>query len=299
MKFHRNVLKIATFSVLSTVMTMTLANTTIQRSLAIPNCDLNPDAPICNPTPKPPKPPQQYGTVTIPGLALLYVAGQVNAQIQDTQLHLNNLNGNTSFLRLPSTFGGGQYPFTIPKKVVDLDCGWICPDLGNANFYVNDWNLNQTQLSWQSPNFVLSLSFESSGREIKGYHTGAVDLGDDAIPDVNIDNARLDVKIQPILVNGLISYKVVDATLNGTIQATSVCNVFGVDVCNSLFDYKDMIRSTVDTQIRNRLNDPELRQQIDAIVQPQLAQMGVPRFGTITTSSVRADGNNLVFVYPK
>jgi hypothetical protein len=296
MKFHRNVLKIASLSMLSTVASITLANATIQRSLAIPACDIDPEAPICNPKPKPPQPPQQYDTVTVPGFALSYIATQINAQVQDTQLHLNNLNGDTSFIKLPSAFGGGKYPFSIPKKVVDLDCGSLCLDLGDAIFYVNDWNLNQTQVSWQSPYFILSLSFESAGREIKGYHST---LGDNGVPDVNIDNARLDVKIQPILVNGFISYKVVDTTLHGNIQATSVCDVLGIDLCNPLLGYKDMIRSTVDTQIRNRLNDPVMRQKIDAFVQPKLAQMGVPRFGTVTTSAVQASGNNLVFVYPK
>jgi hypothetical protein len=47
------------------------------------------------------------------------------------------------------------------------------------------------------------------------------------------------------------------------------------------------------------LSNPLLRQRLDAIVQPKLAQMGVPQFGNITTNQVRAEGSDLLFVYRK
>jgi hypothetical protein len=305
-----NFASFAALSLASTLTSLALINTTANPALALPDCVNNPDSPICNPRPdcannpdaeicnsRPPAP--VYGTVRVPGFALAYVATQVSPLIQDTKLYLNNHNGNSSYIKLPAILGGTQQGFTLPPKVVDLDCGWLCPDLGDAYFYVNDWGSTQTQLRWQSPYFVMSISMESAGREIKGYHSGYVSLGDDAIPDAHIDNAKIDVMIQPTLVNGKISYRIASSTMTGNIQATSVCNVFGIDVCDFFLGYKDMVRSTIEQQVQTRLSNPLLRQRLDAIVQPKLAQMGVPQFGNITTDQVRAEGGDLLFVYRK
>ncbi|MCY7273370.1 MAG: hypothetical protein LH702_06395 [Phormidesmis sp. CAN_BIN44] len=248
-----------------------------------------------DPTPTPqPEPPGQDVRVPVQLIVPL-----VNNAIQGTQLHLNNFGAkhgsswhkaNDSFVRLPSTLGGSFFPLNVPEGVKDLDCGILCPDLGDAKLYVQDWNLNGLQVDWQSPTFKLGLLMESAGREIKGFHTGALtSLGDNGVPDVEVDNARMDVYLRPIAANGRLSYTVTRVDFNANIQATGGCNIFGIDICNPLFGYKNTIVSLVETQVRTRLNDSALKERVSGAVQPALNQFGIRQITKVSVS-----GNDLI-----
>lgn len=267
---------------------------------AIPNCTGDNPPPICNPrpTPTPTPTPQPEPPGTEVSLPATLISTLVNNAVQGSQLHLNNFgpkHGNSwhkpndSYIRLSQPLGGTEHRFNLPEKTVDLDCGTFCPDLGTGRFYVQDWNLQTVQVAWQRPQFKLSLLFESNGREIKGFHTGSVSLGDNGLPDANIDNARLDVLIKPVVLNGRLTYQVVSTDFNANIQATGACNVFGIDICKRFFDYKGELTSQVESQVRSRLNDPALRDRIGTVIQPVLTQFGI---GTVTKVSV--NGDNLV-----
>jgi hypothetical protein len=279
---------------------MMLGAIALQRpAQAIPDCTGDNPPPICDgrpprPTPQPqPQPPGQ--DVRIPTQLIVTL---LNNALPGTQLHLNNFGSkhgkswhkpNDSFVKLPPAFGGSQFNFNLPEGRKDLDCGILCPDLGDAKFYVQDWNLSNAQVGWQNSAFKLSLAMESSGREIKSFHTGRVTLGDNGIPDVNINNARMDVFLRPIAENGRLSYTITNVDFNADIQATGACNVFGIDICNPLFGYKNTVVSLVETQVRNRLNDPSLRDRVSTAVQPVLNQFGIRQITQVTVS-----GNDLV-----
>jgi hypothetical protein len=270
-----------------------------QQVQAIPVCDGPNPPPVCDPrphpTPTPTPQPEPPGTnVTVPATLIATI---VNNATQGSQLHLNNLGPkhgsswhkpNDSYIRLSQTLGGAEYRFNLPEKTIDLDCGILCPDLGTGHLYVQDWNLSRTEVAWQSPQFKLSLFFESNGREIKGFHTGAVSLGDNGLPDAQIDNARLDVYVKPVVSNGRLTYLVTSTNFSADIQATGVCNV-GVDVCDRIFKYKNELVTQVESQVRTRLNDPALRDRVAAAIQPTLNQFGI---GSVTKVSV--NGDNLI-----
>lgn len=248
--------------------------------------------------PQPPQAPQREVRISAPLIAAL-----VEATAQGTQMHLNNHGprrgnswqvANDSYVRLPSILGGGEYRFNIPEAVKDLDCGWACPDLGDAKFYVNDLNLDRVQVGWQNPTFKLSLFFEGNGREVKGYHTGSLkSLGDNGMPDLQINNARLDVYLRPVARNGRLSYSVVKTDFNADMQATGGCKVLGFDICDFLFDYKDKLAAQVKNQVLTRLNDPALRDRVADAIQPELQRQ---RIGQVTR--VKTSGNDLIIETP-
>ncbi|MBW4420876.1 MAG: hypothetical protein KME13_16840 [Myxacorys californica WJT36-NPBG1] len=261
---------------------------------AIPDCTGDNPPPICEGRPpRPPVPPQPEPPGQDVRVPVQLITALVNNAVQGTQLHLNNFGPkqgkswhkpNDSFVRLPQALGGNQFPFNVPEGVKDLDCGFFCPDAGDAKFYVQDWNLSTPQVGWQSPTFKLSLLMESAGREIKGFHTGAVSLGDNGVPDVEINNARMDVFLRPIAANGRLSYTVTRVDFNANIQATGACRIFGVDICNPLFGYKNTIVSLVETQVRTRLNDPTLQGRVANAVQPVLNQFGIRQITKVSVS---------------
>ncbi len=260
-------------------------------------------APVCNRNESTCEPtaivtPQSTKTITVPTTLLTTI---VNNLIQGSELHLNNFGPkhgkswhkpNDSFIKLSQALGGTETRFTLPEKRINLDCGTFCPDLGTGRFYVQDWNLAQSQVTWQNPHFKLSLSFESTGREIKGFHTGTATLGDSGIPDAQIDNARLDIYVKPVVSEGRLTYLVASTDFNSSIQATGACNVFGIDICNRLFQYKSELTSQVESEIKAKLNDRALRDHVTNALQLKLNQLGI---GTITQVSV--NGENLVIQF--
>jgi hypothetical protein len=210
-----------------------------------------------------------------------------NKLVQGSQLRLNNLGpkrgkswhkANDSYLRLPAQFGGGEFRFDLPEKTINL--------VGTAHFYVNDWNLERTEITWQRSHFRLSLFLESEGREIKGFHTGFISLRDGGIPDAEINQARLDIDIKPVVEKGRLSYWVTATNFNASIQATGACKILGFDLCNTLFKYRKELTSQVAAQVQNQLNDPSVRDRVTEALQPALAQLGI---GTITELSLNEE----------
>ncbi|MGB7417426.1 MAG: hypothetical protein WA902_24730 [Thermosynechococcaceae cyanobacterium] len=264
---------------------------------AIP-IDRDPPIPEVPPSPpEPPQPPQPaQREVRVPATLLASLA---NVAVSGSQLHLNNhgpRNGNSwhvandSYLRLSPTLGNGTYAFNISEVVKDLDCGIFCPDLGDAKLYVSDFNLQSTQVTWQGSAFKLSLLFESNGREIKGHNTGRLNL----VPDVEINNARLDVFLQPIALNGRLAYRVIKTDFQANIHATGGCSIPGFGkICDWITNYKDRIVSEVKGQVLNRLNDPSLRDRISTLLQPELAKVGIT-----SVTRVRVEGDELVISTP-
>jgi hypothetical protein len=225
------------------------------------------------------------------------VASVVNGALQNTLLHLDNhgpLHGqshqldNGSFLR----WGGVSYPFTLPEIQYDLDCGLLCPDIGQARFYADNLDLTSLAVGWSRPSFVATLVFESNGREVKGYYTDATTgiVSDSLMPDVNIDNARLTAALTPIADGGRLSYRVAGVSLSANIQATGPCGFFW-DVCDFFSSYKAKIKSEIENAVRAKLSDSSVRGFVAAALDTFLTGRGMP-----TVNRVFIEGDTLVLV---
>jgi hypothetical protein len=226
------------------------------------------------------------------------VAAALSTAVQGTALHLDNygpMHGqshqldNGSFLR----WGGTTYPFTLPEIQYDLDCGFFCPDLGQARFYVDNLDLSSIAVGWGRPSFRGTLAFESSGREVKGWYTDATTgiESDNLMPDVNIDNARLSVALTPIAEGGRLSYRVASVALSASIQATGACDIFGVDPCDFFGDYKVKVKSAIQDGVRAKLSASSVRGFAAAALDTFLTARGMP-----TVNRVFIEGDTLVLV---
>jgi hypothetical protein len=229
-------------------------------------------------------------------------AAALNTAVQGTGLHLDNYGprhgqsfqlDNGSKLRL----GGFAFPFTIAEKQYDLDCGLLCPDIGQARFYVDDMNMTSIGVGWTSPSFRATLAFESAGREIKGWYTDAPLGGpyDSLMPDFNVDNARLAVPLIPVAEGGRLSYRVGTVTLSANIQATGGCKLPVVgDVCGIVTDYKSTVKSEFQNRVRAKLSDPAVRALVATLLDDYLTEHGLPTLPTV--DRVFIEGDDLVLV---
>ena len=222
------------------------------------------------------------------------IASAVEYAANGSKISLNNYGNrygkswhkaNDSYIQTASVLGSDTQRFDIPELIKDLDCGRWCPDMGDGKFYINDWNANNVSVKWQNPYFKISLLFESNGREIKGFHTGSFKtLGDGGMPDVNIDNARLDIYVKPVATNGGLSYRVMNTDFKADIQATGTCRVSRVDVCNTVFDYKNQIVSEVQNKVTALLNNQSMRVSVAEVIQPVFNNIGANNITKVSTS---------------
>ena len=239
-----------------------------------------------------------HGPVKILKVQANLAAAALNAAVQGSEMHLDNYGprhgqsfqlDNGSFLR----WGGTSYPFSLPEIQYDLDCGLLCPDLGQARFYVDRFDLSSIAVGWGSPSFRATLAFESGGPEVKGLYTNAPIGGpyDGLMPDLNIDNASLAVALRPIAEGGRLSYRVSDVALSATIQATGPCDLPLFDVCDFVGDYKARIKSELQNRVRTKLSDPSVRGFAAAALDEYLTGLGMP-----TVNRVFIEGDNIVLV---
>jgi hypothetical protein len=236
------------------------------------------------------------GPTKVLKLPATLVAAVLNGAVQGTGLHLDNYgprHGQSFQLDNGSalSWGGITYPFSLPEIQYDVDCGLPCPDFGQARFYVNDFDLSSIAVGWVSPLFRATLAFESAGREVKGWLTDAPFGGpfDIAMPDVNIDNARLAIALKPIAEGGRLSYSVSSVALSASIQATGACNLGPIDPCDFFGDYKARIKSEIENRVRAKLSDPSVRAFAAAALDTFLTGQGMP-----TVNRVFIEGDTIV-----
>ena len=198
------------------------------------------------------------------------------------RLHNNN-NSQQSYVEV----GGFHVPFSIPRVVVDIDCGFFCPDLGDAYFYLNDVNLMRANFDWLGNRFMLGLTFEDGGREIKGYHNK---FGDGWVPDFNLKGIKLDLNALPKVVNGRLSLGFYQPNLIAQIDSTGGCHVAGIDLCNRIFGSDRKIQKAVESSALSALNGGLVQTAIQAGLQQYLRSIGIER----TVVRVQVEGQDVV-----
>ena len=189
--------------------------------------------------------------------------------LNSLEIKLHNYRSNDSFLKI----GGMTLPFTMPPARVDLDCGTLCPDLGDALFYANDVRLNDAGLSLNGSALKLSLAFESAGREIKGLHNR---LGDDAIPDFEIQNMVISSNpafyVRP---DGRMDLMFSNVKMTGSVQSTGGCSPFGIDLCNAILGTDGKVIKAVEQSTSSALNATFVRNKIADLMTSYLSSRGI------------------------
>jgi hypothetical protein len=213
-------------------------------------------------------------------LSLHELAQMVDAKLNGLGLRMHNYQSQGSYVQ----WGTTKLSFEVPRHRVDIDCGTLCPDLGDGYFYLNDVNLSDAQLSWGNSSFLLRLAFEDSGREIKGIHSV---LGDNGMPDFNMSNMVLSVNASPRLSSrGKLMLSFYNSKLQAGIQSTGGCGIGGVDICNAIFGTDRKIQKGVETASVNALNGSLIQAALTLALTQYLDSKGIQ--GTIRTLSVQS-----------
>lgn len=219
----------------------------------------------------------------------LYLA-VLESKLRGTGLHLNNYTkhrhgnswhqANSSYVKLSSNLGGKLVRFNIPEA-----------KKGRFRYYVRDVNMQSISFDVSGGRAKMRVLFESRGTEIKGRCAGSIwcaGASDGAAPDVQMNNARIDISIKPaVSANGSLTYDGSNAIFSAKIQAQGVCKY--LDVCNLLTHYKREIKNSVQNGVRNALNNRTIRDKVATALRPLLTRYGIGRI-----TGVRINGNELV-----
>ncbi len=211
------------------------------------------------------------------------LAAGVEQFLRTMKLRLHNHQSQASYVNV----GGVQVPFTIARAVVDIDCGTFCPDLGDAYFYLNDINLTRADFDWLGNRFQLGLTFEDSGREIKGFHNK---FGDGWVPDFNLRGIKLTLNALPKVANSKLGMGFYQPRLSADIQSTGGCNVAGIDLCNKIFGSDRKIQKAVEAGSLGALNGNLAQLAIQTGLTYYLRSIGIER----AVVSVRIVGQDVV-----
>lgn len=211
------------------------------------------------------------------------LASFIDLVANSLKMRLHNNKGGSSYIQS----GNHKYNFSFPRTTIDLDCGPLCPDLGDGHFYVNDVNLRDTQFDWTGSKFKFKAFFEDKDREIKGYHNR---LGDRGMPNFQLNNINMYASAGlDLTADGKLTFYIYGLKLDVDAHSTGGCHLFGIDICNALLGTNSKIKRGIVKAARTALNHQKIKDVMGDLIMFHLRPEGI--YGKIIR--VRIVGNQV------
>jgi hypothetical protein len=245
-----------------------------------------------------------FKSITINNAVLQAVVADLG--LGQTQIHLNRGNNASSVTFSPAMVAAGaaNRSFTVPSVEGRVPAGGriaahiLIPFGGfpeKAKYYVNNVDSNRVTMSISGGQLVLTVSFESSGPEIKGelkYCETAV-LGqcitdswyDGLAPDVQVNNARVVVRFTPAASNGNLTLSSASADFDADFEVGGDWEDWLVDLVTR---YRGQVKPVVNQALTATVNRAAVRNAISSALMSQLRGLGVNR-----VTSVSANGGSI------
>lgn len=226
------------------------------------------------------------GTVEVKTLPL--PLSLINAFIDDTvkkiSIHLTSGN-NASYIKFPSSMGVPNSTFTLPNFTKKILLTTIKERINDINSNSVSARLDNANSDFINGSVKFEVSFETSGREIKGTVDG------------HIKNMKLTVRLGLSVQNSQITYQVNNIGVDFPISIDLV-NVPGFleDLLNSITGFRNAIKSKVKDTVRNVFASSGTRQAITNALNSKIKAF----LGNDTRIvSAKVQNGNLVIKYYK
>ena len=170
---------------------------------------------------------------------------------------------DNSYIALDSEFGSFRYDFPMNYMRIDP-----------LTVYIDDLSLSNIRVSSRYGKVLLYFNFEDNGPEIR---TNCIDDGDCAAignPNFDILNPKIVLSFVPTLEGGFITYDELDVQFTGKLQhiGFNFTVDLGLELAKAFnFDVDNALARRAEAEIRQRFNQPELKQQINRILNNSLA----------------------------
>jgi hypothetical protein len=174
-------------------------------------------------------------------------------------------------------------PFKMPFNLDMVEGG---PD-NRCKAYINDWNSNKTSVFVFKERLGIRINFESENTELitdcfnNGCCEGNPFCPGAGCPDFELNSAQIDIRINPKLAQGRISYDSeiefkVNVQENGNDPCTGNFWAFLCDwgLIPRQGDRQNRIRQAIETNLKNQLEHPTIRLVIEAALSKAISDAG-------------------------
>lgn len=222
-----------------------------------------------------------------------------------SQKHEFNSTGERAFLRPNDSFFSINTNGRTIKLPFSIDMVEGGPE-NRCKAYINDWNSNSVNVSIVNGRVMIRLGFESEGTELVtdcynngccGWNPFCPVIG---CPDYEFNNACIEMYLTPVLSGGRLTY-------SSEVLFKVDVRELGDDPCSGNFwaflcdwgfiprvgDRQNKIRNNIETRLLEQINNPILRQGIEALLNQGIQNAGVNL--TACNSVIIDNAGNLVF----
>ena len=211
----------------------------------------------------------------------LMLASALQKVFSTTAIHLNNyvrgaggrrLIARSSYVTLPETMGKAKEYMKVP--VFSFNIKASAPYSKRIVYYVNDLNLDTVTVTSRGDGFVMAFFFENLHSEFLGR---AASEGTTAPPDIELDNLRVKVEMEPVALSGLISFDYKKIEVTGNFRGSGgYCDYGDADICAKLFKrYEKTIINGLGEKVRSMITREESLHAVGRALEPWLRANGV------------------------
>lgn len=215
--------------------------------------------------------------------------------LASTQIHLD-AGQNESYVNFSDpmiALGASNETFTVPPFSTDVSVTTLFGSILMTVIYqVNNIDSNDVSISISDGQVILSLSFEGNGSEIIGRAESLFGSIDDLIPDVQLDNAQITVRLTPGSSSGKFVFWSATATFDADIR-------IGNDLAEAIIPENVLrraagqIRSEINERVNDAVNTSEFREAFGDAFMDMLQELdGVSRVLEVT-----AFGDHITVIY--
>lgn len=171
---------------------------------------------------------------------------------------------NDSYIR---TIHNGRpfiYRFTIPVERRDP-----------LSIYITDMKTQRVSAVRSGNQIKLSLFFESNGREVWSNCVANGGCGAYGNRDIQMNSAKVDVYLRPIVERGRFSYRCEKVELNSTTRIDGCNNDLFAFMCDIFMpNGKSRIKTSVESSLKSKLNNTAIKATLNTVLQQQLGATG-------------------------
>lgn len=142
----------------------------------------------------------------------------------------------------------------------------------NWVYFLNDVKSEVTRVKYDGQYFVLTVSFESDGNEIKGRCPGCRIGKDKRAPDINWEKPKLRIILKPVAYKDSFTFDVIGVGMLGKLKLNGPTQKFFPPVAKF---FRDAIARKIKHRMYEILNKPTIKNMMSNAFKPMVKRIGI------------------------
>ena len=148
-------------------------------------------------------------------------------------------------------------------------------------YFLTDIKSQITRVDYKKNTFIMTISFEDEGSEIKGKCPGCRIGKDNRAPDINWKNPSLQILMKPVAHNNSFTFEIAQVNMGGKFDFNSMLDKFLPPI--ALYFQKKM-EGTFKDHMQRVFNSDRVRQMLTETFKPELQRLGLAQVKKVDMS---------------